>query len=53
MAHTRKKVSAAFYRSDSGSEPVREWLLNLDNKRIARVLFCFHAGKKVVAAWNY
>ena len=87
-AHSRKKVSAVFFRSDSGSEPVREWLLdldkadrksigadiqtvefgwpvgmpvcrpmgdglyevrtNLDDKRIARVLFCFHASKMVL-----
>jgi len=25
----RKKVSAVFYRSKSGNEPVREWLLKL------------------------
>ena len=29
-AHGRKKVPAVFFRSDSGSEPVREWLLGLD-----------------------
>ena len=26
---TRKRVPAVFYRSDSGNEPVREWLLGL------------------------
>ena len=85
---SRKKVPASFYRSESGSEPVREWLLecssedrkaigmdiktvefgwpvgmpvcrpmkdglyevrtNLTDKRIARVLFCFHGGKMVL-----
>jgi len=86
--HSRKKVPAVFYRSVSGNEPVREWLLerskedrkaiggdiqtvefgwpvgmpvcrpmgdglnevrtNLDDKRIARVLFCFKDGKMVL-----
>jgi len=86
--HSRKKVPAVFYRSNSGSEPVREWLLdlakddrksigtdiqtvefgwpvgmpvcrpmgdglfevrtNLDDNRIARVLFCFHGSKMVL-----
>lgn len=27
-----KKVSARFYRSASGAEPVREWLLDLDKE---------------------
>lgn len=27
--HSRKKVPAIFYRSASGKEPVREWLLGL------------------------
>lgn len=84
----KKKVPAVFYRSTSGNEPVREWLLghtkddrksigsdiqtvefgwpigmpvcrpmgdglyevrtNLDDKRIARVLFCFSGGKMVL-----
>ncbi|MFV1985179.1 MAG: type II toxin-antitoxin system RelE/ParE family toxin [Thiohalomonadales bacterium] len=76
----RKKVLAVFYRSKSGNEPVREWLLkltkenrraiggdiqtvefgwpigdglyevriDLDNKRIARVLFFFKNGKMVL-----
>lgn len=88
MGKCRKKVPAVFYRSDSGSEPVREWLLacavedrksigadiktvefgwpvgmpvcrpmkdglyevrtNLTDKRIARVLFCFHDGNMVL-----
>ncbi|AEF05691.1 hypothetical protein ambt_21000 [Alteromonas naphthalenivorans] len=88
MGKSRKKVPAVFYRSDSGSEPVREWLLacavedrksigadiktvefgwpvgmpvcrpmkdglyevrtNLTDKRIARVLFCFHDGNMVL-----
>jgi phage-related protein len=26
---SRKKVSAVFYRSESGNEPVRDWLLGL------------------------
>jgi phage-related protein len=30
MAGERKKVPARFYRSASGAEPVREWLLELD-----------------------
>ena len=85
---SRKKVPAIFFRSESGSEPVREWLLdrtkddrrsigidiqtvefgwpigmpvcrpmgdglyevrtNLGDKRIARVLFCFHGNKMVL-----
>lgn len=88
MDKGRKKVPAVFYRSGSGSEPVREWLLacsgedrksigadiktvefgwpvgmpvcrpmkdglyevrtNLTDKRIARVLFCFHDGNMVL-----
>ena len=84
----RKKVPAVFYRSSSGNEPVRDWLLecskedrkaigsdiqtvefgwpvgmpvcrpmgsglyevrtNLDDKRIARVLFCFNGGNMVL-----
>lgn len=88
MDKGRKKVPAVFYRSDSGGEPVREWLLacsvedrksigadiktvefgwpvgmpvchpmkdglyevrtNLTDKRIARVLFCFHNGNMVL-----
>lgn len=85
---SRKKVPAVFYRSDSGKEPARDWLLglskddrkaigadiqtvefgwpvgmpvcrpmkdglyevrtNLDDGRIARVLFCFHSNKMVL-----
>jgi len=30
MADKRKRVPAVFYRNQSGSEPVREWLLGLD-----------------------
>jgi phage-related protein len=85
---SRKKVSAVFYRTDSGTEPVRDWLLNLakedrraigadiqtvefgwpvgmpvcrpmgsglyevrttlEDKKTARVLFCFHDGKMVL-----
>ncbi len=88
ITSSRKKVPAVFYRSNNGSEPVREWLLNLDkddrkcigtdiqtvefgwpigmpvcrpmgdglyevrtnldDNRIARVLFCFHASKMVL-----
>jgi len=88
MTTTRKRVPAAFYAAENGSEPVREWLLslpdqhrksigediktvefgwpigmptcrnmgsglhevrtNLDNKTIARVLFCFHQGNMVL-----
>lgn len=29
---TRKKVSAIFYRSANGNEPVRDWLLGLTKK---------------------
>ena len=88
IMNDRKKVPAVFYRSESGKEPVRDWLLalskddrkavgediktvefgwpigmptcrpmsgglyevrtNLTDKRIARVLFCFHDGKMVL-----
>ena len=84
----RKKVAAIFYKSSSGREPVRDWLLDLvkddrktigkdiktvefgwpigmptcrpmgdglyevrtdlEDKRIARVLFCFEGGKMVL-----
>lgn len=27
--HGRKKITAVFYRSDNGNEPVRDWLLEL------------------------
>ena len=30
MASVPKRVPARFYRSDRGSEPVREWLKSLD-----------------------
>ena len=30
MAYDRKRLPAHFYRSDSGREPVREWLQGLD-----------------------
>lgn len=39
--HNRKKVLAAFYRSQSGNEPVREWFLERsreDRKAIGGVL---------------
>lgn len=29
---SRKKVSAAFYQTDSGTEPVRDWLLDRTKK---------------------
>jgi antitoxin HicB len=32
MATERKKVPARFYRSASGAEPVRDWLLELDKE---------------------
>lgn len=30
MSEPRKRISALFYRTQSGSEPVREWLKSLD-----------------------
>lgn len=32
MLCERKKVPARFYRSESGAEPVRDWLLELDKE---------------------
>lgn len=32
MAGEHKKVPARFYRSASGAEPVRDWLLELDKE---------------------
>jgi phage-related protein len=36
MAGSRKKIDAVFYRSASGTEPVRDWLMKLtsDDRRI-------------------
>lgn len=88
MADELKRVPARFYKSESGAEPVREWLqglsredrkeigtdiatveygwpvgmpvcaplgaglhevrTNLDDNRIARVLFCFSGGSMVL-----
>lgn len=32
MAVERKRIPARFYRAESGSEPVREWLKSLDKQ---------------------
>lgn len=32
MDHSLKRLPARFYRSDTGREPVREWLKGLDPK---------------------
>ena len=85
MSSRPQKIELVFYRTDSGNEPVREWLLNLNeqnrrevgldlmrvqfawpvgmplvrplgdglfevrtnlpDRKIARVLFCFHDGE--------
>lgn len=39
-----------FYRTESGNEPVREWLKGLSrlNKRIARILFTVRGSQMVL-----
>ena len=57
MATERKKVPARFYRSASGAEPVRDWLLELDKesrkeigKDIATVEYGWLIGMPTCAA---
>tara|TARA_B100000965_G_scaffold264644_1_gene223491 strand:+ start:1074 stop:1418 length:345 start_codon:yes stop_codon:yes gene_type:complete len=41
MAATPKRIPAVFFKTDAGNEPVRDWLLKLDDddrKRIGRDL---------------
>jgi len=35
-----KKIPLIFFRTITGSEPVREWLKDLPTRRSARVLHC-------------
>ena len=44
MIDAEKRVPLVFFRTDTGSEPVREWLLKLAkaDRRIARVIVCIH-----------
>lgn len=39
MTRKLKKIDAVFYRSATGAEPVRDWLLTLDNEDRRRVGF--------------
>ena len=46
------KIPLIFFRSEAGSEPVREWLkglvrTDLPTKRTARVLLCLYRGRLV------
>lgn len=50
-----RKLEAVFFRSDTGNEPVREWLLELpkaDRKAVGddilKVQYCWPIGKPLV-----
>jgi phage-related protein len=52
MAQLQKKLQAAFYKSDSGKRPVRDWLMEFsaDDRKaigedIATLEFCWPVGK--------
>lgn len=55
MAEGERKLTVAFFRSDSRNEPVRDWLLSLpkrDRKTIGddilKVQYCWPIGKPLV-----
>jgi len=55
MAEVERKLDAAFFRTEQGNEPVREWLLSLpksDRKIIGsdvlKVQYCWPIGKPLV-----
>lgn len=55
MPHDPRKVDIRFFRTESGKEPVREWLLSLDRdarktigEDILKVQYCWPIGKPLV-----
>jgi phage-related protein len=56
MSEAGRKLDAAFFRTENGNEPVREWLLSLakaERKRIGddvlKVQYCWPIGKPLIA----
>jgi phage-related protein len=55
MNDAERKLDVVFFRTDAGSEPVREWLLSLtkDERKaigddVLKVQFCWPIGKPLV-----
>jgi len=55
MAEAERKLDAAFFKTDSGNEPVREWLLSLARSErktigsdVLKVQYCWPIGKPLV-----
>jgi phage-related protein len=55
MGESERKLDAAFFRTDRGNQPVREWLLSLskDQRKIIgddvlKVQYCWPIGKPLV-----
>jgi phage-related protein len=57
MNAAERKLDAVFYKSDQGSEPVREWLLTLTKGErkiigddVLKVQYCWPIGKPLVGS---
>lgn len=57
MHSTERKLNAVFFRSESGNEPVREWLLSLSKAErkvigddVLKVQYCWPIGMPLVAS---
>ena len=55
MGETERTLDAAFFRTDNGNEPVREWLLSLSKAErkvigddVLKVQYCWPIGKPLV-----
>src|SRR5436305_3354587 len=56
MGEGKRKLDAVFFRTESGNEPVREWLLTLGKAErkiigddVLKVQYCWPIGKPLVA----
>ena len=57
MSEVEKKLDVFFFRSDGGSEPVREWILSLPKVErkligddVLKVQYCWPIGKPLVGS---
>jgi phage-related protein len=59
MARLKRKLDAVFFRTEAGTEPVREWLLAMPKSErkiigddVLKVQYCWPIGKPLVGSFG-